>query len=283
MNTSKFIAERFPLKASLPLTAALCAGPLSLLQFHWTDAIITFTMVFIIFLCLRITDDLASIHIDRLTHPTRGLPSGRIDAAKLKRYLLILIAAAAAISASGAFLISTLLIIVYYSLYFALFKKIPILVRPFLSNLIFFGLPAYIAQIISPQFSSPHLFLGLFAYASVIAHEYAHNVHSPDQTPSDEKTYVDLLGPRGLALLSFLVFALAALSGFAFWYASDQPPLFFIVLCLTTIQIFYLQVKLINQPVAHKAHPFYIYGFTFFLLPFIALAFDKVLKIGSFQ
>ncbi len=282
MNTWKFISERFPFQVTLPMTAALSVGPLSLLPFNWTDGIFTFSMVFIGLLALRMADDLSSMDIDRLTHPTRGLPSGRIHAAKLKRALLIHVAAAIAISALGAFFIGTLLIIAYYSLYFALFKKIPLMIKPFLSNLIFCALPTYIAQIVSPEFSSPHLLLGLFAYASVIAHEYAHNVHSVDPSPSEVKTYVDLLSPKGLAFLSALAFCLAALLGFTFWYTSGRPALFFIALCLTTIQIVYLQVKLISQPVSRRARPFYIYGFTFFLLPFIALALDKALTTGPF-
>ncbi len=279
MNAWKFITERFPLKVTLPLVAILCLGPLSLVSFHFSDGLMLFASIFLGLLSLRMADDLASMAMDRLTHPNRGLPSARIDAAKLKRALILLVVLVVSINLVIGAWGATLMITSFYVLYFLLFKKLPVLYKPFFSNLIFCCIPLYIADAILHKLTLAHLLLGLFSYLSVVAHEYAHSVHGGDDPPPKIATYATLIGARPSAMLSLLLFSVAAIFGFIFWHASGRPLFFMISLMAVIIHIIYLEFRLIREPASRTARPFYIYGFTFFLIPYAGLVLDQVLSV----
>lgn len=275
MNTWTFIIERFPLKASLPLVAILGFGSLSLVSFTWFDGAVVFTTLFLSLLCIRMVDDLASIDRDRITHPDRGLPSGSINATKLTYTVMVLSALVVSLNVINGDVAATLFLIGYYGLYFFSFRTIPFLIKPCLSNVVFCWIPVYVAHTVSHQFSFAHLLLGLFAYGSAIAHEYAHSVHTANEAPTHSKTYATLLGSRFSAMLSLIMYILAGVMALMFWYRSGRPTFFMGTLGVTSAQIIYLEIRLIFEPTVHRARSFYVAGYTFFLLPYLALVLDR--------
>ena len=276
MNTWKFIAERFPFKATLPLTAILALGPMSGAPFTIADGAVIFTTLFLTLLALRMADDLASIDTDRITHPDRGLPSGRIDAAGLTYAMATVATMAVVLNLSRGHFRSLLFLAGVYTLYFLFFRKIPVLIKPFLSNLVFGWIPPYVAATLLNRFSFEHLMLGLFAYGSAIAHEYAHSVHAADEASGRLKTYASLLGPRRSAILSLLMYVAAGTMGLVYWSHAGRPVFFLLILMVTTIRIIYLEIRLIDDPGVRTARPFYIAGFGFFLFPYSGLIFDNL-------
>ncbi len=275
MNTWTFIAERFPLKVSVPLVAILGFGSLSLVSFTWFDGAVVFTTLFLSLLAIRMVDDLASIDRDRMTHPDRGLPSGSINATKLTYAVMVLSVFVVSLNVINGDVASTLFLIGYYGLYFFSFRTIPLLIKPCLSNVVFCWIPVYVAHTVSHQFSSAHVLLGLFAYCSAIAHEYAHSVHAANEAPTHLKTYATLLGSRFTAALSLIMYILACVMGLMFWYRSGRPTFFMGTLVVTSAQIIYLEIRLILEPTVHRARSFYVSGYTFFLLPYLALVLDR--------
>lgn len=171
MNTWRFIAERFPLKATLPLTAILVMGPMSSAQFTIADGIFIIATLFLTLLAVRMADDLASIDTDRITHPDRGLPSGRINATRLTYSMVSIAAIVVVLNLFGGHFRDTLVLVGYYCLYFLSIRKFPLLMKPILSNVVFCWIPMYIADTLLGRFSFEYLMLGLFAYISAIAHE----------------------------------------------------------------------------------------------------------------
>ncbi len=277
MNTWRFIAERFPLKITLPLTAILALGPMSSASFTFADGLVIFATLFLTLLGVRMADDLASIDMDRITHPDRGLPSGRINSSRLSYSMATIATMVVALNLFGEHFKGTLVLVGYYGFYFFFIKRIPILIKPFLSNLLFCWIPLYIADTLLDRSSLEHLILGLFAYGSAIAHEYAHTVHNEDESPGQLKTYSSLLGPRRSAIISFLMYVAAGTMGFVYWSQAGRPVLFLLILMVTSVQILYLEIRLIRDPVIRYARPFYVAGYGFFLFPYVGLIFDNLM------
>lgn len=277
MNTWRFIAERFPLKATFPLTAILAFGPMSSAPFTITYGIIIFTTLFLTLLAVRMADDLASIDTDRITHPERGLPSGRINAAGLTLSMVTIATMVVVLNLFRGHFSVTLFLVGYYCLYFFAIGKTPVLIKPFLSNVVFCWMPIYIADTLLGRFSFEYLILGLFAYISAIAHEYAHSVHAEDEGAAKLKTYSSLLGSRRSAILSGLMYAAAGTMGFVYWSVAGRPILFILILIVTSVQILYLEIRLIREPATHSARPFYLAGYGFFLFPYLGLILDNLI------
>ena len=118
MNTWRFITERFPLKATLPLTAILAFGPMSSAPFTIADGVTIFTTLFLTLLAVRMADDLASIDTDRITHPDRGLPSGRINATRLTYAMVAAAMVVVVLNLFGGHFRDILFLVGYYGLYF---------------------------------------------------------------------------------------------------------------------------------------------------------------------
>ena len=89
-NLGQFIRERFTLKVSVALSCILFIAPLSLTNFKYVDIWHGFFSTFSFLLILRIFDDISDRQVDRITHPERGLVSGRINVKKLK-YMAVII------------------------------------------------------------------------------------------------------------------------------------------------------------------------------------------------
>lgn len=280
MNTWRFITERFPLKATLPLTAILALGPMSSTSFTIKDGMIIFTTLFFTLLAVRMADDLASIDNDRTTHPDRGLPSGRINAARLTCSMASVATMVVVVNLFGGHFRDALFLAGYYSLYFFSIKRSPLLIKPFLSNVVFCWIPLYIADTLLNRFSLEHVMLGLFAYGSVIAHEYAHSVHAEDEGSVHLKTYSSLLGSRWSAVLSGLMYTAAGTMGFMYWFLAGRPLFFLLILLATSVQILYLEIQLIREPAVRTARRFYVAGYGFFLFPYLGLILDNLVPVN---
>ena len=279
-NLSVFIRERFPLKVTLPLSAILCAAPLSFTPCRAAHVAVGCVSVFLALLCLRIADDLSSLEADRLTHPDRGLPSGRINATSLGHALCVLVALLLAVNSSSLHRVVLLLATTaFYGLFNANRQRIGVLPRPLFSNIVFAGIPLYVCYLGRANPNLPHLLYGLFVWISAVAHEYAHNAHGPGEGVAGIKDYSAVLGARGTAIAATFGFAAAAVTGSLFWATCGQPPVFAVMLTATFIHIMYLGAKSIRHPVAANAQPFYICGFTFFLIPSIGLIVDCMLRM----
>lgn len=277
MDLWNFIKERFPIRVSLPLVVIICTAPLSHIKISIVNIVLVNITIFLGLLCLRIVDDVMSIDVDRVMHPDRGLPSGKIRLSNLRSFMTVIVLIILIINYFWGQFSGIAIMTIYYGLFFKFKYKIPLLIRPFFSNMIFFGIPGYVYYVESSQISYVHMLLGLFIWLTVVAHEFAHSVHGDkENTQLGILTYSKILGARGSALLSLLFFFMASIVGFIFWFNANKPKLFFIMLLITGFHIGYLEFNLIKEPVQKKANPFYIYGFTFFLLPCMGLIIDSL-------
>ncbi|MBW1992268.1 MAG: UbiA family prenyltransferase [Deltaproteobacteria bacterium] len=274
----QFVQERFSLRVTLPLTLILFAGPASLnrpgpgvLLFGWAAT-------FLALLCLRMADDLASLEADRAAHPERGLPAGRIRPVALKA----LVAAGSATLAvvhlnSQAFSLVAGAIIFYLLFYKFLRERLPLTLKPFFSNAVFAVLPCY-AGLVSGGLLPAQLFLAAFVWLAAVAHEWAHNVHGPGEAGLGLAEYAVALGPRASAAAALALFAGAGACGWLAWLKTGRPWAFGVLLGITTVHVGFLGLRLVRRPEYRNARPFYVAGFTFFLLPLAGLMADALLR-----
>jgi hypothetical protein len=241
----------FSLQAQ-PFTVILFGGPASLSPPSLWTAALGWVSTFLGLLCLRIADDLASLENDKVAHPDRGLPSGRINAGNLRTFV-----------AAGT--------ILFYILYFKSFKKrLPLIIRAPWSNAIFAVIPCYVG-LLSPNFVTPQVFLAGVVWLAAVAHEWAHNVHGPDETGLGLAGYVQAIGSRQSAAVALALFAGAAFFACLAWLTMGRPWVFGMLFVMTSLHVGFLGMRLIRQPEYKNAQPFYIVGFTFLLLPLAGL------------
>jgi len=264
MNIWYFITERFNFKATLPLFTILWAASLSLTHWQIVSAIVLYISIFIGFFCLRATDDIQSIKVDRITHPERGLVSGRINSAQLTQAIWLMITLIIFVNYFWGNVLAIIFIVFYYILFFSFKNKLPVLLKPFLSSFAFGYIVIYTSYVVNSYISSAQVLLGLFIWVSVIAHEYAHSVDADNRA-------------QFFALISLIGYLLACILGSIFWLIANQPPLFIIILMLSTLYILFLEIQLIKKPSSEQAVKFYINGFLFFLLPCLGLIIDQIL------
>jgi 4-hydroxybenzoate polyprenyltransferase len=272
-----FVKERFPLPVTLPLTLILFAGPASLSPPGLWEAIFGWASTFLALLCLRIADDLASLQIDTVAHPERGLQSGRIKAASLKAFVAVSLGAMVLWQSTSQAFLLVVATITFYILFFKGFKeRLPLLMRPFFSNVIFAVIPCY-AGLVSGNLRISQLFLAGFVWLAAVAHEWAHNVHGSGEVGLGLADYVEAIGGRPSAAVALALFASAAFFALLAWIRMAKPWVFGMLLVITTVHVGFLGVKLIKKPEYKNAKPFYVAGFTFFLLPLAGLIIDCLL------
>lgn len=280
MNMWKFIIERFPLWVAIPLTAILCISALCLYNFSVIKLTLCFATVFMGLLILRAGDDICSIGTDRIKSPDRSLPSGRIDLNALIKAICFLVVLIIAINiysfySSGVWFI--LIVTAYYIAFYKGIKYLPILIKPLFSNIIFLCIPLYCSLISTNKITVEGILLGSFIYTAAIAHEYAHNAVVTEQERHGLVVYIDIIGSRGTAVLSMLCFIASFCCGMLFWLKASKPILFLTALIAGIIHIAFLELKVCTKPTVNNSRAFYIFGFTFFLLPLLGLIIDKLL------
>lgn len=275
----QFTRERFPLKVVVPLSAVLFAAPGSLARIAVPEAAFGFFNTVLFLLLLRMQDDLSDMHVDRITHPERGLVSGRINPRNVRKGMLIGIGLILALNLSAHLFLPVFAMTLGYVIFYALKERIALPLHPILVNVLFFFIPLYACFIATGRVEWPYILLGLFIWTAVIAHDFAHSVHGPDESPAEVPTVSKILGPRGSAVTALCTFVVAGLIGCFFWNESGRPVLFIIFLAGTFLAILFLGIRLIRDPVVPKAKPFYIFGFVFFLLPLLGLIVDTYLNL----
>ncbi len=269
-----FIEERFHPKVSVLLAVILFSTPFATVTKNHINYFSGLISAFLIFLALRMADDLTSISEDRITHSKRGLVSGKINIQELwwsLTFLLILIFFIAFLNYQISFI---LILLLYYGLFFCLKNHIPIFVSPFLSNFIFLFLPYFATNTLELGVNKI-LYLGLFLWTSAIAHEFSHNAYDSAKKTVNIKRYSNFIGSRNTAILSLVIFVCSLIFAVLFWNLSKRPVLFICILIPTTFQMLYLYYKLIRFPSQRNAKPFYVFGFAFFLLPCCAYIIDS--------
>ncbi|MEN9865645.1 MAG: UbiA family prenyltransferase [Pseudomonadota bacterium] len=288
----RYIRERFALPASLPLSAILwLAAP-----WHRAGAFSHIMAgcvgVFFALLALRIADDINSLEQDRLRKPERGLCSGAISAAHLRTWVVCLLPCALVLqafalwpdnaapasgllqhSAPNALLITGT--VLAYCAYFHYKKRLPLLLRPCCSNLLFLTLPLLGLSATSDATHWPDaLWLGLFCWCSAIGHEFAHNVRAANESEAPDgqplaPDYVDLLGSRGVFWLALGLYLLASIAALALVSRHSLHPVFGWSVALAVIGLAFLFARLWQQPGLARARALYVPGFLFFLLPLL--------------
>jgi hypothetical protein len=109
-----------------------------------------------------------------------------------------------------------------------------------------------------------------------VAHEWAHNVHGPEEAGLGLAAYVETNGARPSAALALALFAGAELFAVLAWLSMARPWVFGLLLVITTAHLGFLGTRLIREPAYKNAKPFYVAGFTFFLLPLAGLTIDNL-------
>ena len=232
-------------------------------------------------------DDFVSIDIDRVIHPERGLPSGRVNRELLKRGMWILVTILLAVNLLRGDGLVALTGVLYYIFYFRAKYKLTLLSRPMYSNLIFLGIAPYVCYSVSGTVSLAHLVLGVFMWVAVLGHEFAHNV---EEKPEKWETrivwelrmrhsYSSFLGADRCALVAAALFTMACSLGVLFWFLAGKPLIFLFLLAGAEIHIVLLLARLLEKPVKRNAKPFYVAGFTFFLLPCLGLYIDRLYPV----
>lgn len=279
----QFTRERFPVTVTMPLSAVLFAAPFSLSSFAISEAAFGLLNVFLFLLLARMQDDLSDIAIDRTTHPERSLVSGAINPSNLRLCLIIGTGIVLVLNYFAHLFLPVITMIFVYAIFCYLKQWIALPLHPIFVNAVFFFIPLYAGLIAPGSAELSHILLGLFIWAAVIAHDFAHSVHGPTESSADVASFSSILGSRGSAITALCAFVLAGLIGLSFWIQSGRPLLFSILLTTTFVYILFLGIRLVKMPNIANAKPFYVYGFAFFLLPLLGLIIDNYLGLRPLE
>jgi len=275
-----FAAERAPAGVVLALSTCLCAGPWALAGGDALALARSVGVVFLVLIVLRIADDVRSVEHDRIVSPERVLPAGKVGVRPLAAAAALLFAAAAALSVPrltpGLALVST-----YYAAYYAFAPRIPLPLRPPLINAVFLAIPLGVGQLAGDAGAPGTLLLGAFFWLSAVGHDFAHEVHAPDEAHPGVTTCSQLLGPRVTAGIGSACYAGALAAGLL---AADRahapgswPPLFLVSLIALCAWTTLLLAGLIAQPRRARARRLYVSGVACFAVPSLLLGFDRLL------
>lgn len=275
-DLAAYLRERFPLPVTVPLALILFAAPASsarLAPVFWPGgALSTWLALF----CLRAADDLADLETDRQRHPQRGLVAGRICphslAVGLGSAWLLLFLLNLALRAGGLVLgVSS-----GYAAYFLWGKtRLPLWLRPAVSNLSF-GLLLLYGPWLAGRLGPALVALAALGWLAAVAHEWAHNIRAETE-PGWPDDYVSHYGARSSAIMAVVFFVAAAAGGLLAWLLLGRPLGFGLALLLTSLHLGCLLARLLQAPDRARARPFYVAGFTFFLLPLLVLALENLL------
>jgi hypothetical protein len=221
-------------------------------------------------LCLRIADDLGDLESDRALHPRRGLSSGRIDPARLLDANLALGAALVVLESTSGWRLGFFLGgCAFYRAWLSRWRAhVQPVARPFLSNLVF---PLAVLHGAGPGTWRPALLLGLFAWLAAVAHEFAHNVRSPEEEGPLGPGYARALGARGIAVLGAALFATAALVAALLWLVLGRPWAFGGALVGAAAGMAFFLARLLRDRGSVSARSLYRAGIVFALVPALGL------------
>ena len=225
------------------------------------------SMLLFLFL-VRLSDDIADIPIDKLTHPDRALCCGRISLLRINlfRFIAVLLLLLIQWGSMGKTLF-ILVVVSSYSLFFWAKPKLPILLNVVLLNSSLAVFPIYSGLCLYGDITLLHLGMGIFFWLGGLAHDFSHCILDKSALTEGPLNPINEIEPSILAWLSLLFFIAAALIGWAMVYFGIAGTAFFVCLLLMTVIILGLETRLILAPSSSTAKPFYVMGFVFFLLP----------------
>ena len=266
----RFVRERFTPWATVPLGALLYAAPASLGRPPPLEVAAGALATWLGLLCLRVADDLTDLERDRALHPQRGLPSGAIDPVRLRDANLGLAAALLALESTSIWRLALFVgACAHYRVWFSYGReRVHPVVRPFLSNLVF---PCAVFHGAGPGAWRPAILLALYAWLAAVAHEFAHNVRSPDEEGPLGPGYARALGARGTAVLGAALFATAALAAALLWLVLDRPAPFGGALVGAAAGLSLFLARLLRDRGPASARSLYRAGIVFALMPALGL------------
>ncbi len=266
----RYAAERFPPWAAVPLGALLYATPASLSEPAPLEVAGGALATCLGLLCLRIADDLTDLERDRALHPQRALSSGAIDPARLRDANLGLAMVLLALESTSmwrfAFFVGAC---AHYHAWFSRWReRVHPVARPFVSNLVF---PCAVFHGAGPGAWRPAILLALYAWLAAVAHEFAHNVGSPEEGGPLSPGYARTLGARGTAALGAALFATAALVGALLWLALGRPSAFGGALVGAAAGLTFFLARQLRDPGPGSARSLYRAGIVLALVPPLGL------------
>ncbi|MBW7477204.1 UbiA family prenyltransferase [Paenibacillus oenotherae] len=275
-----YVQERYPITVTLPMSTVIAIGVMPVLQVSWQQYAIAVLAVWLGMFLLRAADDLHAIDTDRIKSPHRGLVTGRIAASSIRYACMLALLLLALLYIPHREALAFLgVLVVYYTLLYRISERLPLLLRPFGSNMVFAALPFLAELVYSGQFSAESAGCAGFVYLAAVAHEYAHNVG--EEKPAPLRTYDSIIGSRGTAAIAAALFALSFIFGLWMSRSIEESYGFAIVLTAHMLVNMYWAVQLIRRPIASSARKFYILGFTFFILPLGARIVERLISWGT--
>jgi 4-hydroxybenzoate polyprenyltransferase len=264
----RFVHERFPPWATVPMAALIYAAPASLERPAPLEAARGALATFLGFLCLRIADDLADLEHDRAHHPDRGLCTGAIDPWRLRDASLALGAVLLAIESTSWWRLAFFLgACAFYRAWFSPWRsRVHAVARPFLSNLAF---PFAMLHAAGPGTWRPAAILAAYSWLAAVAHEFGHNV------ASSGPGYARTLGARGTAVLSAALFAAAFLSAALLYLLLGRPRPVGGALIVAAVGLAFFLVRLVRDPGPQRARSLYRAGIVFALAPALGLLLSR--------
>jgi 4-hydroxybenzoate polyprenyltransferase len=266
----RFVRERFSPWATVPLCALLDAAPASLGRPRPLEVAAGALATWLGLLSLRIADDLTDLERDRVLHPQRGLPSGAIDPVRLREASLGLATALLVLESTSTWRLAFFVTACGYSRAWLSYgrKRVHPVARPFLSNLVF---PLAVLHGAGPGAWRPAILLALYAWLAAVAHEFAHNVRSPEEEGPLGPGYARALGARGTAVLGTALFAAAAVVAGLLWGVLDRPGVFGGALMGAAAGMALFLARLLRDGGSSSARSVYRAGIVFALLPALGL------------
>lgn len=223
----------------------------------------------LLLLLARISDDMADIPIDRITHPGRLL--SRADRATLRQMrgvqlgLIGLLLGLQWLSATVALFI--LAVLAVYGVFFAIKHRFSIIVQSVVVNSTLGVLPIYAELARCGQISGAGLLMGLFFWLGALAHDYSHSILDARDESPERLSPMNRLDAKRLAIASLILFLTSGAVGLLLYGLHYTGPLFLALLLVCLVVMTRLEVRLIRRPGRATAKPFYWFGYVFFLLP----------------
>gem|GEM_PF-2542982 len=260
-SAARFVAERFPLRYSLPLALVLAAAPLP--RSSWPSLPSLAALGWLLLFAARAFDDVLDLPRDALRRPGRGLPSGRISARALRQAAVL----AWLLALMGSALLSLRALgLVVVAVAVTMMdgvgrERLPALLHPGLLNLVF---PAVVllGPVSQRADVSQAALLACFVWTAAVGHDLAHGIDD-GALPGALR---DRLSPAAHARWGAGFFLASLLPALAYAVRS-RDPLFSLATLAGAGWTGRLLVALLRAPTPRNAAALRVPGFLSFVLP----------------
>ena len=240
----RFVRERFPLAVYVPLTALFVVGNAGAVRlvggtpFSGWRVAVACVAVLLVFLRLRITDELKDLDEDRTVHPERPLARGLVSVSEVRRMTGVLAAGEGGLAlACGLTAVLAWFLVLGYSLLMArefgirqFLRKRPV-VYAFSHTLIAGLLGVFVATAVLGKHLwrlSPGICTFVFAnWALFNVFELARKTCGAEELTGEKAVYLRAIGPRGLAALISSQVLIAVLIGAQVLHAAGRSDVAF--------------------------------------------------------